>query len=51
MITNVLLMLSPAALMIGGLAFALHPWKEQEEHFAERTRRAFAEDEEAGAER
>lgn len=42
MITNVLLMLSPAALMIGGFAFAIHPWKEQAENFAERTREARA---------
>jgi len=42
MITNVLLMLSPAALMIGGFAFAIHPWKEQAEHFAQRTREARA---------
>lgn len=44
MITEVLLMLSPPALMIGGLAFALHPWKEQAEHFEERTRKARAEE-------
>lgn len=42
MITNVLLMLSPAALMIGGFAFAIHPWTEQVENFAERTRQARA---------
>lgn len=40
MITHVLLMLSPAALMIGGFAFAVHPWKAQVENFEERTRAA-----------
>jgi nitrogen fixation-related uncharacterized protein len=42
MISNLILMLSPAALMIGGLAFAAHPWKAQAENFDERTRAARA---------
>jgi hypothetical protein len=42
MITNVLLALSPAALMLGGFAFAIHPWRAQAEHFDARTRDAQA---------